>query len=219
MSRRLVLLRHGRTAWNLEGRSQGHADVPLDQVGHAQAAGAAPVIAAMRPALLWSSDLQRARQTAEYVATATGLPVVVDPRLREFDMGERSGLTREEFAERFPDSFAAWLNDDDGRPAPGEQTRAELHDQLAPALHDHLAALGPDQTGVLVMHGASTKVAVAALLGWPLTLVPTLRGLDNCRWAMLEERPRDGRLRLAAYNVAAPPGPPRADFASDGAVG
>jgi broad specificity phosphatase PhoE len=217
--RRLVLLRHGRTAWNLEERAQGHADVPLDEVGHAQAAGAAPVLAKLRPVRLWSSDLTRAVQTAGYLSAATGLRVDQDPRLREYDLGERSGLTRVEFAQRFPTSYAAWLADDDTAPVPGEQTRAALADQMTPALRGCLDALQPGETGIVVLHGACAKVAVAVLLGWPLEMVATLRGLDNCRWAVLQDRPRDDALRLAAYNLAAPPGPPRADFATDGAVG
>jgi len=90
---RLVLVRHGQTAWNLEGRAQGHSDVPLDDVGLAQAAAAAPYVAALRPSALWSSDLARARQTASFVEAATGLAATPDPRLREYDVGIRSGLT------------------------------------------------------------------------------------------------------------------------------
>ena len=62
-----MLLRHGRTAWNATGRAQGHADVELDETGHAQAAAVAPWVAGFGPVVLWSSDLARARQTAAYV--------------------------------------------------------------------------------------------------------------------------------------------------------
>ncbi|HEY0952392.1 histidine phosphatase family protein, partial [Nocardioides sp.] len=96
--RRLVLLRHGRTAWNHVLRVQGHTDVGLDDAGHEQAAGVASEVAAMRPSLLWTSDLARAQQTAAPVAAATGLAAVPDARLREFSLGEREGLTHEEYA-------------------------------------------------------------------------------------------------------------------------
>ena len=82
--RKLVLLRHGRTEWNHARRAQGHADVPLDSVGIAQARAAGPMVAALRPARLWSSDLARARQTADIVAEECCLPVEEDPRLRDF---------------------------------------------------------------------------------------------------------------------------------------
>jgi len=93
VTRRLVLLRHGQTEWNSLGRAQGHADISLDATGHAQAAAAAPYLAAMGPVRLWSSDLARARETAAYVARAAKLEVELDPRLREYDVGVRSGLT------------------------------------------------------------------------------------------------------------------------------
>ena len=82
MSRRLLLLRHGRTAWNDAGRAQGHADIELDATGHVQAKLAARHLTDLEIAGLWASDLTRARQTAAYLADRTGLGVHEDPRLR-----------------------------------------------------------------------------------------------------------------------------------------
>ena len=107
-ARTLVLLRHGETDWNLTGRAQGHADVPLNATGHAQAKAVAAVLAGFSPVRLWSSDLARARQTADAISEATGLSVECDPRLREYDVGERSGMTLAEAAERFPEEYAAY---------------------------------------------------------------------------------------------------------------
>ena len=76
--RRLVLLRHGRTEWNDTGRAQGHADVPLDETGEAQAKAVAPVLAALAPVAVWSSDLARAAGTAAVVAAEAGLEPVLD---------------------------------------------------------------------------------------------------------------------------------------------
>ena len=78
-------LRHGQTAWNAEGRAQGHADVGLDDVGRNQAEAVAPVVAALDPALLVTSDLARARETAAFLEKETGLTAVEDPRWREYD--------------------------------------------------------------------------------------------------------------------------------------
>ena len=119
---RLVLLRHGQTEWNSLGRAQGHADISLDAIGHAQAAAAAPYLAAMRPVRLWSSDLARARETAAYVAGAASLEVELDPRLREYDVGVRSGLTTAEFEERHPREYAAWLAHDESLLVEGEES-------------------------------------------------------------------------------------------------
>jgi probable phosphoglycerate mutase len=203
--RRLVLLRHGRTAWNEAGRAQGHADVELDDLGHEQARGVAPYLASLRPDGLWSSDLARARQTAAYVAKETGLTATHDERLREFSVGERQGLTIAEFAARFPAEHAAWVRGDQGV-VPGAETTEQVAARMAAALADCLAALGPGGLGVVVTHGASLKVGLVGLLGWPREQAPTLQGLDNCAWVAVEELGHGGRMRLAAYNASVRPG-------------
>ena len=217
--RTLVLVRHGQTAWNLQGRAQGHTDVSLDATGHEQAVTLAPVIAAMRPARLWSSDLARARETASYLGEACGLPVEVDPRLREYDVGVRSGLTLAEFAERYPAEFEAWLVDDESRLVEGAEHTEQVRDRVLPALRECLDGLCPGETGVVVMHGACLKVSLMALLGWPWELAGTLRGLENCGYAALEEHPEKGRLQLTSYDEKAVSGRHGADFATDGPVG
>lgn len=103
MRRRIILLRHGRTAWNAERRYQGQADPPLDEVGHAQAIESAALVAAMDPDLLVSSDLQRAEQTARRIASLTGLALTVDVRLRERHLGHWQGLTRVDVEARYPE--------------------------------------------------------------------------------------------------------------------
>ncbi len=214
-----MLLRHGRTAWNLEERAQGHADVPLDETGHAEAAAAAPYLAAFGAVRLWSSDLRRAAETAQYVADATGLAVVHDDRLREKNQGRRSGLTQAEFAERYPDEHAAWLAGRERPAVPGNETVAEMTARIVPALREYLEALAPDETGIVVLHGWCARAGIFGLLGWPQSLDDTVRGMDNCGWAILGESARTGALRLESYNETASPGPHLADFASDTPVG
>src|SRR5262245_57678162 len=98
---RLVIWRHGRTAWNESGRFQGQADVDLDTAGAAQAVDAAPRVAAYRADLIVSSDLLRAARTAQALAAVTGLPVEHDARLRERNFGPWQGLTQAEIEKRF----------------------------------------------------------------------------------------------------------------------
>ena len=204
MSRRLVLLRHGRTAWNESGRAQGHADIELDATGHAQAESAARHLASLGLDALWSSDLTRARQTAHYVASACRLAVKYDERLREFDVGQRQGLTLDEFAERHPDEYAAWVRGDGLLPVKGGEVTEDVERRIVPALHECMGSLDHGETGLVVTHGAAMKVAVAGLLGWPRELTISLKGVDNCAWVVLEEIEHGGRLRLAAYNQKAP---------------
>ncbi len=206
--RRLVLLRHGQTGWNASGRAQGHCDIELDETGHLQAKLAAPALAAYAPSLLWSSDLLRARQTAEYVAAETGLTPVLDARLREYAVGEhRMGLTIGEYAEQFPDEHAHLLA---GRThlIPGRETAADIVARFVPAIDELVGVLGDDETAVVVTHGAALKVATIAFLGWPAEVDTTLGGLDNCGWLELVETTSSWhggglRWRLASYNVKA----------------
>ena len=224
MTRRLVLLRHGQTEWNSLGRAQGHADISLDATGHAQAAAAAPYLAAMGPVRLWSSDLARAQETAAYVAEATGLPIETDARLREYDVGVRSGLTAAEFEAAHPRQHAAWLTHDESLLVEGEESSTRVRERVLPALTDCLEALGPNETGVVVMHGACLRVGLLAMLGWPPETSRGLRGLDNCGWTVIGDHEIFGGVRMVSYNETANVGlhPDRAaggDFASDEAVG
>ncbi|EON24465.1 MULTISPECIES: histidine phosphatase family protein [Nocardioides] len=215
--RTLVLLRHGQTSWNAEQRAQGHTDVELDAVGRAQAAAVASAIAALRPAALWSSDLLRASATADEVARATGLTVRLDKRLREYDVGERSGLTMAEFAAAFPSEHAAWMAAggafEGADLVPGAESTHDVQARIVPALREALASVEPGETVCVVGHGAATKVGLGGLLGWDAATRQSLRGLDNCGWATLVETGVQDGLRLTAYNRVAP------DFTSAGSVG
>lgn len=200
--RRLLLLRHGQTSWNAIQRGQGHADIELDETGHGQAAAAAPHVAAYQPTLLWSSDLARGRQTAAYVAKETGLDPVYDERLREYDLGQRTGLTIAEFAKRFPEEYAVFATGG-WEAVPGGETVEAGRARMLPVLTAAVAALGPGETGVVVGHGGTLKAGLVALLGWPLEHSRQLRGLDNCGWAVVKERQLGGSLQLTSYNLTA----------------
>jgi probable phosphoglycerate mutase len=199
--RRIVLLRHGRTAWNLTGRAQGQGDVPLDEVGHVQARAAAALVAALRPERVVSSDLARASRTAAYVAEACSLDVELDPRLREFDVGERQGLTWAESVERFP-----WIADGVGlgerlKGVPGAESDADVSARIVPALEDAAASVEPGGTVVVVTHGAAVKLGIAGLLGWDERAVRALAVLANCHWSTVLVPADGGARRLLDYGV------------------
>src|SRR5437764_2409246 len=105
----LLLARHGETDWNRARRWQGHADRPLTERGRAQAAELAERLADIALDAVYSSDLRRARETAEAVAQAQGVDLVQLAELREVSVGSWEGLTREEAATRFPEGFRRWL--------------------------------------------------------------------------------------------------------------
>ena len=206
MTRRLVLLRHGRTTWNDSGRAQGHADVGLDEVGHVQAADVAPYLAAAEPVALWTSDLTRARETCAYVERATGLSARVDRRLREFDVGARQGMTSAQFEAAFPEAFASWVSGSETPRVPGAEVPSDVAARIVPALDECLGGLTDGQTGVVVTHGAALKVGVVGLLGWPLAQTAALRGVDNCAWvSLVAAAPTGGTVRLERYNQSVRP--------------
>ena len=99
------MVRHGETDWNLERRWQGHADPGLNDTGRAQSLALAGSLAGKPFDALYSSDLARARETAEILGTELGLAVSIDTRLREVDVGEWSGLTTPEIEQRYPDGI------------------------------------------------------------------------------------------------------------------
>ncbi len=218
--RRLVLLRHGQTEWNHTRRAQGHADVPLDDVGLAQAKEVAPVLAALSPVAIWSSDLARAAQTAGAVAAECGLEPVLDPRLREFDVGpNRTGLTPEEYAVAHPEEHAALLAGEIDA-IPGRETRDDVLARFLPALTTYADGLGEGETGIVVAHGAALRVAVPAFLGWGADPGESFGVLANCGWVVLEHSASTWtggmeQWRLIAWNRVVP----TPDFTPPTAVG
>lgn len=194
---RLLLVRHGRTSWNVQGRGQGHTDIPLDDVGLAQAAEAGPHIAKAGPAAVWSSDSSRARDTA----AAIGLPVQVDPRLREVNLGSFEGGTQQEWQVQDPQTFAAWRAGHDVRRGGGE-TYAEVAVRATAAVREALSTLpGPDDLLVVVSHGGAIRAVVTALLELPAAPWARLASLGNCCCALLTDEPAGPGWRMSAYGV------------------
>jgi len=202
-SRRVVLWRHGRTAWNAESRFQGTTDVALDDVGVAQAERAARDLATLAPHRIVSSDLVRARATAETLAVMLGLPVETDPALRETYAGSWQGLTRDEIVAADGAAWRSWIAGADVRPGGGE-TRTEVAARVSAAVLRHAEGLPSGGTLVVASHGGAVRAGLGRLLGLPLDHWTVLGGLVNCAWSVLEEQP-DGRWRLVEHNARSLP--------------
>ena len=199
---RLIVWRHGNTDWNAGGRVQGQADVPLNQLGHRQAAEAAQLLVRWGPAAIVASDLRRAADTAAALAALTGLPVRYDPRLRERFFGAWQGLLMADVARTRPAEHARWRAGADVV-GDGIETLDDLGKRVADALQDAVD-LGPAGGPVVVAtHGAAARQGVGQLLGWPLPQLRTLRALQNCHWVELTHDDARG-WQLAAYNVGVP---------------
>jgi len=161
----LILVRHGETDWNAAGRLQGHTDRPLNEYGRTQAQRLAGQLAGDGIAAIYASDLVRARETAEILGERLGLPVVVDPDLREKNWGTWEGLTPDE---RLHVEFE------------GEATEAH-RDRVLRAVR-RIAERHPGQRIVVVTHGGSLRRIQAAASGIALPVV------DNCgTWAVAHE--------------------------------
>jgi broad specificity phosphatase PhoE len=151
--RRLLLLRHGQSTWNADGRWQGQADPPLSPLGEEQARDAARRLGAGQFDRVVSSDLRRARTTAEILAGAVGLPVEVDPDLREIDVGDWQGLTRAEIRAQAPGALADW-SEGRSESTPRGELRSDLTDRARRALLRAAAASSPGERVLIVSHGA-----------------------------------------------------------------
>jgi probable phosphoglycerate mutase len=202
-ARRVVLWRHGRTAWNAGSRFQGTTDVPLDDLGIAQAERAARDLSTLVPHAIVSSDLERARSTAQALADIVGLPVTTDADLRETYAGTWQGLTRDEIIAADGAVFSEWAAGHDVRPGGGE-SRTEVAARVAAAVRRHVADLPPGGTLVVATHGGAARSGIGELLGLPLELWTVLGGLVNCAWSVLEEQP-EGRWRLVEHNARSLP--------------
>ncbi len=181
----LLLLRHGQTAWNAERRWQGWSDTPLSPLGEQQARDAAAHLVDAGLTLAVSSDLQRARRTAELVAGGIGLRgnLVVDPSLRERHVGAFEGKTIDELVVDFADCFEVetqrLLHVPDG------ETDDDLWRRVEPALLA-LAARYPDDVILVVTHGGVIRTVERRLAIDPGASTPNLGG----RWLSV----LDGRL-------------------------
>ncbi len=213
---KLVLWRHGQTTFNVERRFQGQTDVPLNDVGLAQAMEAAPYLAALSPDAIFSSDLIRAAATATILAGLTSLPVQLDKDLRERGGGSWEGMTAAEIQELFPEAYAAW------EPPDGETAEA-VADRAEAAMRRIADSLPAGGVAVVVAHGGTLGFGAARLVGIPDGL-RALGPFGNCRWSVLSRR--HGKWRLLEHNAGVLPEPvliteavPDAEPAPDGDAG
>jgi broad specificity phosphatase PhoE len=176
--RTILLARHGETEWNRIGRWQGATDIPLSDVGRAQARVLGERLRGRGIARVHASHLARARETAEIVSATLGLdPPALDARLRERGYGCFEGLTRDECAAHYPDAWALYLADRRMIP-PEAEPQSEIIERVTAAMHA-VAAAAADGTIVLVVsHGGSIRSFVHAAFG---VLLPPLDNGALCR--------------------------------------
>lgn len=163
----LILIRHGLTDWNVEGRYQGQSDVPLNEQGRDQARHLATKLAARQIDAIFSSDLARARQTAEILAEATGAPLFLDPRLREIHQGLWEGMLLQDIQREYTEAFNRRRNDPLKVAPPEGETVGQLRHRVLAAMGNILEQY-PTGRVMIVSHGLSLAIMRVALNDIPI---------------------------------------------------
>lgn len=182
---RLTLARHGQTDWNVAGRYQGQIDQPLNDEGRDQARALAEKLDGRTFDAIFSSDLQRATVTAAIVAGQLGVPLHLDSRLREVNLGEWEGMLISDIKVTYPREWKALARDSvNGRPPQGESI-AEVSQRME-QVADEIVRLWPDGHILVVSHGMALATLVAKANGVPLkdahSLFPTNTAVIDIDW-------------------------------------
>lgn len=185
----LYLIRHGETDWNAEERAQGHADVPLNARGLAQAKQLAARVFSNGKTFhaLYTSPLQRAQATAELIAGATGVELTADPRLVEVGVGEIEGLTSHEVYAKYPELTAQLRTNRQRVHWPGQEAREDFVARVSSFADDLRAHHQNSENVIVVSHGATLGLYLMLLLG----LDPYLRSpffFDNASLTLVRMR-------------------------------
>ncbi|MSX26282.1 MAG: histidine phosphatase family protein, partial [Actinobacteria bacterium] len=181
--RKIIIVRHGQTDWNVENRFQGHTDIPLNDAGQAQVEKSALVLASLRPNRLVTSDLLRARETAAAIAKRCGLPVTIDPDLRETYGADWEGKTGLEIRKNSDAEFTAWLSGEDIPAGGSGERRSEVAARAISAIYRGLSEIESGQSLVIVTHGGAARSVIGTLMGLPVSEWASLGGLANASWS------------------------------------
>jgi probable phosphoglycerate mutase len=192
----LLLVRHGQSTWNREHRIQGQLDPPLSEEGRRQAASLARRLAGRRLAGFYASDLKRAWETAQAVATANGIEPEPAAGLREIFLGDWEGLRTHELAERFPEAWARWTDEPNWDLVPGGEGAAMFETRVIAALDAIFEQHGHGDV-LAVTHGGVIQVALHRVVGRPSHGLFPFK-IQNASISVIEKR--DGRMVIAGVN-------------------
>jgi len=193
---KLYLIRHGESTWNAERRIQGQRDAPLSARGHRQAARLAERLRPVTLAAIYVSSLQRARQTAAYLADGRDVPVSSRDDLREVCIGIFEGLTVEEVEVRYPEEWARWQAESWRYPISGAESQPHFQQRVWQAVSE-IAARHPGEDVAVVTHGGVISMYLSTLLE-----------IDIWQWSRFSQgntalnivEMEDGRARIVCLN-------------------
>lgn len=190
---KLFIFRHGETDWNKQKRFQGHTDIPLNSEGHAQAEALSEKLLEYEIQSILSSDLIRAKETAEAYLRKRRIPLHVDPRLRECFLGEAEGLTRDDIAQRFgAEAIENWFSLEEKTQDfkfPGGESRGEHLDRLQKGILDFCSQNSHWEDIAISTHGGSLRRLVHSCEEAPSEPIP----ISNCSLYLVELDLQQGR--------------------------
>lgn len=199
MTTTILLIRHGQTDWNAAGRWQGHADIPLNEVGRRQARRLADRLSRWPITAMYSSDLKRAAETAHILADILGLQPVYDPVWRERHGGAFEGLTGAEIKRAHPE---AWDRLSQGiTDPPGGESPEQLHERVTKAFERLLERHAGEMVSV-VSHGGALRTVIGHVLKLPPRPNPRLQLDGNTGLTVVEVRPDRPPLLVRLNDVA-----------------
>jgi probable phosphoglycerate mutase len=202
LSRVLVIVRHGESEHHVRRLTGGWTDTPLTALGHEQAERVAARLRdelAGAPVRLYTSDLQRAAQTATHIGEGLGVAAVADQRLREHNNGEAAGLTFEEARARFPEGWNTRLTLD-FRPFPKSETWREFYERVASFVDD---LEDETATPILVTHGGTITNLIVRWLRLPPGVMETTNFETQPASLFVLRTDSDGRATAERLNDAA----------------
>jgi len=207
----IILVRHGATDWNLQGRCQGSSDRHLSEVGIRQAEQIAERLRAEELGAIYSSGLLRARQTAEHIGRPHGLPVVIEDAVRELDHGDLEGLTFNEIKSGYGDFLVRWRSEPAEIRVPGGERLADVAERAWEGLNRIARSHADAQRIVVVSHNFPILGIICRITGTHLNDYRTFHldpcgvtrlGYDGAGWSLTEVNGRE-------YPFAADPAPIR----------
>lgn len=197
----LILTRHGQTDWNLEHRTQGRTDIPLNDMGKMQAQCLAQRLRKRKIDVIYTSPLLRARQTAQIVADACGAVVVPEDALLERQFGIWEGMCFADIVQQYPEDLDIWEHGPDVHLIEGAEKLDDMLERAQMFYSQIKRKHKQEDTLLLVSHSITVRLMIADLIGLPIKYIHNLY-LDNCSYTVMDcsDMEKSRRNRLLALN-------------------
>ncbi|WP_456343079.1 alpha-ribazole phosphatase [Thermovibrio sp.] len=197
---KVILVRHGKTVWNAEGRYQGKMDIPLNEEGREQARKVGEALKGFPVKAVYSSPLSRCRDTAQEIAKHHGLEVQVKEGFKEIDHGRWEGMLASEVEREYPELLKLWKEKPSQVKMPEGESLKDVYDRAVKAFEDVVRSHSDEDLIVIVGHDATNKVLMCHLLGTGLDKFWAFKQA-NCGITVLEYEPESGKVIVHVANA------------------